>query len=46
MTQKDLIEFCKENDPNYNKDASFVILEPFWNKSAIGITESEWKRCI
>ena len=46
MTQKELIEFCKENDPNYNKDASFVILEPFWNKSAIGITESEWKRGI
>ena len=46
MTQKDLIEFCKENAPDYNKDASFVILEPFWNKSAIGITESEWKRGI
>lgn len=44
MTQKELIEFCKENDPNYNKDASFKVLEPFWKKNAIGITETEWKR--
>ena len=43
-TQKELIEFCKENDPNYNKDASFKVLEPFWKKNAIGITETEWKR--
>lgn len=47
MTQKELIEFCKENDPNYNKDASFKVLEPMWSipkgVGGIGITESEFK---
>jgi hypothetical protein len=48
MTQKELIEFCKENDPNYNKDASFKEnLEPMWSIpkgiGGIGITESEFK---
>ena len=47
MTQKELIEFCKENDPNYNKDASFKVLEPMWSIpkgiGGIGITESEFK---
>lgn len=48
MTQKELIEFCKENDPNYNKDASFKEnFEPMWSIpkgiGGIGITESEFK---
>lgn len=48
MTQKELIEFCKENDPNYNKDASFKEnFEPMWSipkgVGGIGITESEFK---
>lgn len=47
MTQKELIEFCKENDPNYNKDASFKVLEPMWSIpkgiGGLGITESEFK---
>lgn len=47
MTQKELIEFCKENDPNYNKDASFKVMEPMWSIpkgiGGIGITESEFK---
>jgi len=47
MTQKELIEFCKENDPNYNKDASFKVMEPMWSIpkgiGGIGITEPEFK---
>lgn len=47
MTQKELIEFCKANDPNYNKEASFKILEPMWSipkgVGGIGITESEFR---
>jgi len=48
MTQRELIEFCKENDPNYNKDASFKEnFEPMWSIpkgiGGIGITESEFK---
>jgi len=47
MTQKELIEFCKENDPNYNKDASFKVMEPMWSIpkgiGGIGITELEFK---
>jgi hypothetical protein len=47
MTQKELIEFCKANDPNFNKDASFKVLEPMWSipkgVGGLGITESEFK---
>jgi hypothetical protein len=47
MGQKELIEFCKENDFNYNKDASFKVLEPMWSIpkgiGGLGITESEFK---
>jgi hypothetical protein len=47
MTQKELIEFCKANDPNFNKDASFKVLEPMWSIpkgiGGLGITESEFK---
>lgn len=47
MGQKELIEFCKENDPNFNKEASFKILEPMWSipkgVGGIGITESEFR---
>lgn len=47
MTQRELIIFCKENDPNYTKEASFKRLEPMWSIpkgiGGIGITESEFK---
>lgn len=47
MGQKELIEFCKTNDPNFNKDASFKVLEPMWSIpkgiGGLGITESEFK---
>ena len=46
MTQSELITFVKTNHKEYNSNASFVVLEPFWNKGAIGITETEWKRGI
>jgi len=47
MTQIELIEFCKKNDPSYNKDASFKVIEPMWSipkgVGGIGVTESEFK---
>lgn len=48
MTQIELIEFCKKNDPSYNKDASFKEnFEPMWSipkgVGGIGVTESEFK---
>ena len=45
--QQEIIEFCKANDPNYNKEASFKDLEPMWTIpkgiGGLGITESEFK---
>jgi hypothetical protein len=45
--QQEIIEFCKVNDPNFNKEASFKDLEPMWSIpkgiGGLGITESESK---